>query len=403
MAISFSSGDSDDSQQRVKPPVATQEQAAEVIQRLQGRMGTGKGAAKDGARAASIPATRQGLLKNTETADDVRLIENNENSVRPKTLDDYIGQSALKETLKISIQAACQRREPMEHTLLYGPPGLGKTSLAMVLAHEMGADIHITSAPALERPRDIIGILMSLEPGSVLFIDEIHRLNKVAEEILYPAMEDFTLDRTIGKGHAAKLLRVPLPRFTLIGATTKAGSLSSPLRDRFGIIYRLNFYTHEELVLILQRSARILGIEMAECGALSIAKRSRGTPRIANRLLKRVRDFITVRGNAEQAILQKDSEEALDLFEIDQQGLDPTDRQLLTIMIENFNGGPVGIETLASTLGEDTKTIEDVYEPYLLQAGLINRTPRGRVVTPQALVHLGLTATQGIALQNPLL
>ncbi len=336
----------------------------------------------------SAPTPRSGLLKTTETDYDERQDQN----IRPKTLDDYIGQSALKESLLISIHAAKGRREPMEHTLLYGPPGLGKTSLAMVLATEMEAPIHVTSAPALERPRDILGILMSLEPGSVLFIDEIHRLNKVAEEILYPAMEDFTLDRTIGKGHAAKILRVPLPKFTLIGATTKAGALSSPLRDRFGIVYRLNFYDTTELNAIIRRSAKILGISIATEGASSIGKRSRGTPRIANRLLRRVRDFVEVRRKGQKSIDESAAEEALDLFEVDHLGLDPTDRRLLSLIIENFGGGPVGVETLASALGEDARTIEDVYEPYLLQAGLLNRTPRGRTVTPKALQHLGISS-----------
>ncbi len=344
-------------------------------------------------------AERTGLLKKTETDYD----ERQEQTIRPKTLDDYIGQSALKESLLISIHAATGRGEPLEHTLLYGPPGLGKTTLAMVLANEMNTNIHVTSAPALERPRDILGILMSLEPGSVLFIDEIHRLNKVAEEILYPAMEDFTLDRTIGKGHAAKILRVPLPKFTLIGATTKAGALSSPLRDRFGIVYRLNFYNEIELNAIIRRSAEILGIAVEPQGASTIGQRSRGTPRIANRLLRRVRDFVEVRRKGQKSINSAAAEEALNLFEIDPLGLDPTDRRLLSLIIENFNGGPVGVETLASALGEDARTIEDVYEPYLLQAGLLNRTPRGRTVTPNTLRHLGLTSLDDVVEQKKLI
>jgi Holliday junction DNA helicase RuvB len=330
---------------------------------------------------------RPGLLKTDETDFDLHL----EQTIRPKTLQDYIGQQSLKESLQISIDAAKQRNEALDHLLLYGPPGLGKTTLAMVLASTLEADIHMTSAPALERPRDIIGILMSLKAGSVLFIDEIHRLNKVTEEILYPALEDFVLDRTIGKGQSTKTLRVPLPRFTLIGATTKAGSLSSPLRDRFGIIYRLNFYQHEELVAILQRSAGILGIPITEEGAQTIARRARGTPRIANRLLRRVRDFVEVKQRSlpEKGIDAASANEALELFAIDPLGLDETDRRLLSLLIENFAGGPVGLETLASSLGEDARTIEDVYEPFLLQSGLLNRTSRGRVASPMAYRHLG--------------
>lgn len=341
---------------------------------------------------------RSGLLKGQETPYDHRL----ENTIRPKTISDYIGQSALKESIQIGLDAAKSRNEALDHLLLYGPPGLGKTTLAMVIAQEMSAEIHITSAPALERPRDILGILMSMKPGSVLFIDEIHRLNKVAEEILYPAMEDFALDRTIGKGEGTKILRVPLPRFTLIGATTKAGSLSGPLRDRFGLIYRLNFYSHEELADIVLRSAKILNIEASQEGALAIASRSRGTPRIANRLLRRVRDFMAVKKAGETLINDAMANEALDLFDIDHLGLDPTDRQLLKLIIENFSGGPVGLDTLASSLGEDPRTLEDVYEPYLLQAGLINRTPRGRTVTGNTYRHLGYRLPTGWAEQAQL-
>lgn len=341
---------------------------------------------------------RPGLLKEKETAYDHRL----ENTIRPKVLGDYIGQSSLKDSIQIGLDAAKSRNEALDHLLLYGPPGLGKTTLAMVIAQAMSAEIHITSAPALERPRDILGILMSMKPGSVLFIDEIHRLNKVAEEILYPAMEDFALDRTIGKGESTKILRVPLPRFTLIGATTKAGSLSGPLRDRFGLIYRLNFYSHEELADIVLRSAKILDIEASQAGALAIASRSRGTPRIANRLLRRVRDFMAVKKAGETMIDETIANEALDLFDIDHLGLDATDRQLLKLIIENFSGGPVGLETLASSLGEDPRTLEDVYEPYLLQAGLINRTPRGRTVTGNTYRHLGYRLPSGWAEQAQL-
>lgn len=336
------------------------------------------------------PRQRSGLLRGEETDFDKRL----ENSIRPKTLQEYIGQQLLKESLQISIDAAKQRQEALDHTLLYGPPGLGKTTLAMVLASEMSTEIHMTAAPALERPRDIIGILMALKPGSILFIDEIHRLNKVTEEILYPALEDFMLDRTIGKGQSTKTLRVPLPRFTLIGATTKAGSLSSPLRDRFGIIYRLNFYLEEELIRIVNRSASILGVEISPDGAQVIAQRSRGTPRIANRLLRRVRDYVEVkRKTPDCGIDAPYAQEALELFEIDPMGLDFTDRRLLTLLVQNFNGGPVGLETLASSLGEDPRTLEDVYEPFLLQSGLISRTPRGRMATAMTYRHLGLGET----------
>ncbi|MBS4760177.1 MAG: Holliday junction branch migration DNA helicase RuvB [Clostridium sp.] len=310
-----------------------------------------------------------------------------ENNIRPKKLDDYIGQTALKSTLKISIEAAKKRNKPLDHLLLYGPPGLGKTTLASVTANELETKIKITAAPALERPRDIIGILMSLKNGEILFIDEIHRLNKVAEEILYPAMEDFFLDITTGKAQTIKTLRVPLPKFTLIGATTKAGALSGPLRDRFGIIHRLQFYTREELSQVVTRTAGILEIPITKDGADIIASRSRGTPRIANRLVKRVGDYALVKSDGK--ITKELAQEALKSLHIDNYGLDTTDRALMTLIIEKYDGGPVGIDTLAAALGEDVKTIEDVYEPYLLQEGFIQRTPRGRKVSPEGFRHLG--------------
>lgn len=324
--------------------------------------------------------------------------KNFENTIRPKTFDTYIGQSALKDTLKITIEAAKKRELPLDHLLFYGPPGLGKTTLAGVIAQEMGVDIKITSAPALERPRDIIGILMSLQGGEILFIDEIHRLNKVAEEILYPAMEDFYLDMTTGKSQTVKTLRVPLPKFTLIGATTKAGELSGPLRDRFGIIHRLEFYTHDELAQVIKRTAEILNIEIDSDGAYAIAKRSRGTPRIANRLIKRVSDYALVKYNGK--INSKIANESLDTLQIDNFGLDTTDRNLLKLIIEKYDGGPVGIETIAAALGEDVRTLEDVCEPFLLQAGLLQRTPRGRKVSPAGYRHLGLNIQAEMSQQS---
>ena len=314
--------------------------------------------------------------------------KNFENTIRPKTFDTYIGQSALKETLKITIAAAKKRELPLDHLLFYGPPGLGKTTLAGVIAEQMGVPIRITSAPALERPRDIIGILMALKAGEILFIDEIHRLNKVAEEILYPAMEDFFLDMTTGKSQTVKTLRVPLPKFTLIGATTKAGELSGPLRDRFGIIHRLEFYTENELAKVITRTAGILNIEITEEGAHAIARRSRGTPRIANRLVKRVSDYALVKHDG--IITEDVANKSLDILKIDNYGLDSTDRSLLKLIIEKYDGGPVGIETIAAAIGEDVRTIEDVCEPFLLQAGLLQRTPRGRKVSPAAYRHLNI-------------
>ncbi len=311
-----------------------------------------------------------------------------EKNIRPLNFDDYIGQNSIKETLKISIEAARKRNDILDHLLFYGPPGLGKTTLAIIIANVMEANIKITSAPSIERPRDIIGILMQLKEGDVLFIDEIHRLNKIAEEILYPAMEDFVIDLTTGKSQSVKTMRIPIPKFTLIGATTKAGSLSGPLRDRFGIIHRLEFYTPEELSKIIKRTAKILNFEIDEKGALTIANRSRCTPRIANRLVKRCDDWAIVKGDG--VITQEIATDALNALEIDEMGLDVTDRALLRLMIESFDGGPVGIETLAIALGEDIRTIEDVYEPFLIQKGFINRTPRGRKVSKAAYEHLNI-------------
>jgi len=334
--------------------------------------------------------------KKTSSREAVLPVENEfdknfENNIRPKNLDEYIGQTQLKETLKISLEAAKKRNEPIDHLLFYGPPGLGKTTLSAVIANEMGSRVKTTAAPALERPRDLIGILMSLKPNEFLFIDEIHRLNKIAEEILYPAMEDFSIDRMVGKGHTAKTLRVPVPKFTLIGATTKAGSLSGPLRDRFGIVHRLEFYTKEELTLIVKRTAGILNAQITEEGAYTIASRSRGTPRIANRMLKRIRDFAQVK--ADGIITPEVADDAMDLLKVDKYGLDITDREILKLLIEKYDGGPVGIETIAVALGEDVRTIEDVYEPYLLQSGFISRTSRGRKASPEAYRHLGYSVS----------
>lgn len=310
-----------------------------------------------------------------------------EYSLRPRTLREYIGQTKVKENLKIYVEAAKKRNEPLDHVLLYGPPGLGKTTLANIIATEMNSNIRITSGPAIEKPGDLAALLTNLAPNDVLFIDEIHRLNKSVEEILYPALEDFNLDIIIGKGPSARSIRLDLPKFTLVGATTKAGSLTTPLRDRFGIVHRLELYDTEELKTIIKRSAEIMSISIDEQGALEIARRSRGTPRIANRLLKRVRDYAAVLGDGN--IKVDIAKTALQKLEIDDFGLDNIDRKILESIILNYQGGPVGLETLAATIGEETETIEDVYEPYLMQKGFLGRTPRGRIATEKAYKHLG--------------
>ena len=329
--------------------------------------------------------------------DDERLInpeltdineERLENSLRPKTLQEYIGQDKVKENMKVYIEAAKKREEPLDHVLLYGPPGLGKTTLANIISHEMNSNLKITSGPAIEKPGDLAALLTNLSPFDVLFIDEIHRLNKSVEEILYPALEDFTLDIIIGKGPSARSIRLDLPKFTLIGATTRAGALTTPLRDRFGIVERLELYNSEDLTTIVKRSANILDIVIENDAAVEIAKRSRGTPRIANRLLKRVRDYALVMGNG--TITLEIAKIALNKLDIDDMGLDSIDRRLLKTLIEKYQGKPVGIETLATTLGEEVTTIEDVYEPYLIQIGYISRTPRGRIALPEAYKHLGI-------------
>lgn len=312
-----------------------------------------------------------------------------EPKLRPATLESYIGQESVKENMRVFIQAAKQRKEALDHVLLYGPPGLGKTTLSNIIANEMDVNIKTTSGPAIERPGDMAAVLNSLNEGDILFIDEIHRLNRMIEEILYPAMEDFVIDIMIGKGPGARSVRLDLPRFTLIGATTRIGLLTAPLRDRFGVVQRLEPYSVENLKTILKRSAAVLQVEMEEGGAEEIARRSRGTPRLANRMLKRVRDFAQVRYDG--VITEEVARFALDLLDIDKVGLDQTDRKMLLTMIEKFGGGPVGLDTLAASINEESETIEDVYEPYLLQLGYIQRTPRGRVVTRLGYAHFGMT------------
>ena len=325
-----------------------------------------------------------------------RMIETNlieedikiEGSLRPQTLDDYIGQSKVKENLKIYIEAAKQRHDALDHVLFYGPPGLGKTTLAGIIANEMGVHMKVTSGPAIEKPGEMAAILNNLQEGDLLFVDEIHRLNRQVEEVLYPAMEDYAIDIMIGKGATARSIRLDLPHFTLVGATTRAGLLTAPLRDRFGVIHRLEFYSVDELKIIIQHSAVILGVQIEEEGALELARRSRGTPRLANRMLKRVRDFAQVKYDG--VITQEVANTALDLMDVDKMGLDHIDRNILCTMIEKFKGGPVGLDTLAAAIGEDAGTIEDVYEPYLIKNGFLNRTPRGRVATERAYHHFGM-------------
>ena len=328
------------------------------------------------------------MAKRIITTDITEEDQKNEGSLRPKLLTDYVGQEKAKGNLKIYIEAAKQRGDSLDHVLFYGPPGLGKTTLAGIIANEMGVHMKVTSGPAIEKPGEMAAILNNLQEGDILFVDEIHRLNRQVEEVLYPAMEDFAIDIMIGKGSSARSIRLDLPKFTLVGATTRAGLLTAPLRDRFGVIHHLEFYTVEELKTIILRSAVLLDVEIDEAGALELAKRSRGTPRLANRLLKRVRDFAQVKYDGK--ITYEVAAFALDLLEVDSCGLDQTDRKILNVMIEKFLGGPVGLDTLAAAIGEDSGTIEEVYEPFLIKNGFLMRTPRGRVVTERTYQHLGI-------------
>ena len=337
--------------------------------------------------------TEEPLVTTSLTRDDEA-----EGSLRPRTLSEYIGQKKAKGNLEIFIQAAKMRGEPLDHVLLHGPPGLGKTTLSGIIANEMGVNIRITSGPAIEKPGDLAALLTNLQENDILFVDEIHRLNRSVEEILYPAMEDFAIDIIIGKGPSANSIRLDLPKFTLIGATTRAGQLSAPLRDRFGVTLRLELYTPEELALIVSRSAGILGVPIEAEGAMEIARRSRGTPRIANRMLRRVRDFAQVRAGG--VITREVADQALSALEVDYLGLDAVDRRMLTSIIEHYGGGPVGLETLAATINEEAVTLEDVYEPYLMQMGFLTRTPRGRCVTRRAYEHLGLPVPRGDGLDQ---
>ncbi|MEE3480351.1 MAG: Holliday junction branch migration DNA helicase RuvB [Lachnospiraceae bacterium] len=327
---------------------------------------------------------KRSIVTTSETPEDLPV----ENTLRPQNFDSYIGQDKVKKNLEIYIQAAKERKEPLDHVLFYGPPGLGKTTLSGIIANEMGVNIKITSGPAIAKPGEMAAILSSLQENDVLFIDEIHRLNRQVEEVLYPAMEDFAIDIMIGKGQTGRSVRLDLPKFTLVGATTRAGLLSAPLRDRFGVIFRLEFYEPEDLKKIIENSAKKLGVEIDENGAYELARRSRGTPRLANRLLKRVRDFAQVQYDG--VITEAIAKEALDRLEVDSYGLDDSDRRILMTIMEKFGGGPVGLDTLAAALGEDAGTIEDVYEPYLVQNGFLNRTPKGRVATELCYKHFGL-------------
>lgn len=332
------------------------------------------------------------LTSAEEIPEDLTL--DNDNPLRPKTLEDYVGQEKVKENLSVFMKAAKIRQEPLDHVLLYGPPGLGKTTLSCIIANEMGVNIRITSGPAIEKPGDLAALLTNLNPGDVLFVDEIHRLPRTVEEILYPAMEDFSIDIITGKGQMAASYHLPLPKFTLVGATTRAGQLSAPLRDRFGVVLRLEMYTTEELSKIITRSARILNISITSEAAIEIASRSRGTPRIANRLLKRIRDFADILSASEVTL--ETAKTALEKLEIDELGLDSNDRRMLKAIINFYKGGPVGVETLAAAIGEEAVTVEDVYEPYLMQIGFLSRTPRGRIVNPGAYEHLGIPFDKSI-------